>query len=448
MHDAQPIPVIIVGAAGRDFHVFNMLCRDDARYCVVAFTAAQIPDIAGRRYPPELAGAHYPQGVPIEPEADLERLIGDHRVQQVWFAYSDVPYEPHLADLARRVVACGADFRFPDIDATMLRSSKPVIAVTAVRTGCGKSQTARKIATLLRDRGVRVGALRHPMPYGDLARQRVQRFATLQDMTDHDCTIEEIEEYEPYIAAGGVIFAGVDYAAILAAAEAEADVILWDGGNNDAPFIRPDLWITVCDPLRAGDELRYHPSRVNFSRADVLVINKLDSAAPEGVETIQRNAAAWNPGARIVLADSRLTLDGDATLIAGKRVLVVEDGPTCTHGGMTLGAATVAARAHGAADLIDPRPYLVGSLKQTFAQYPDIGPLLPAMGYGDQQRADLAATIAATPCDVVVIGTPIDLARVVPIAKPHLRVRYDLAERGTPDMASLLDEFLAAHRPG
>jgi len=419
---------LIMGAAGKDFHVFNTCYRGREDVRVVAFTATQIPHIDDRRYPPALAGPGYPDGIPIQPEEELEELIRAHGVEQVVFAYSDVTLA-YVQETRARVEAAGAAFATFDVEGTMIASSKPVIAVCAVRTGCGKSQTARRILSLLRERGLRTIAVRHPMPYGDLARQRVQRFATIEDLRAHDCTIEEMEEYEPHIANGAVVYAGVDYAAILAAAEHEADVILWDGGNNDTPFFRPDLWITLADPHRAGHERDYFPGRTNFERADLILINKVDTAEPRDVALVERNARELNPDALVVRAASPVSVS-EPERIRGRRVLVVEDGPTLTHGGMEYGAGVVAARKWGAAELVDPHPYAVGEIAATFAQYPDVGALLPAMGYGARQMADLQATIAATPCDLVLIGTPIDLARVVAIDKPNLRVVYELDEEG------------------
>ena len=436
--------VIIIGAAGRDFHNFNTRYRQDAACEVVAFTAAQIPDIDGRRYPAALAGPRYPQGIPIHAEEDLPGLIGDLGVDECAFSYSDVSYE-YVMRLSALVQAAGATFTLLGPRDTQLASTKPVVSVCAVRTGCGKSQTARRVIEVLMGRGLKVVAVRHPMPYGDLAAQKVQRFATLEDLEKHRCTIEEMEEYEPHVVRGNVIYAGVDYEAILRAAEADpggCDVIVWDGGNNDFPFFRPDLAITVVDPHRPGHEIGYYPGEVNLRTADVVVINKMDSAPAAGVATVRANIDAVNPGAAVVGANSALRLD-DPSVVAGKRVLVVEDGPTLTHGGMKIGAGTVAAERFGAAALVDPRPYLVGRLRETFATYPEIGTLLPAMGYGPEQLADLEATIAATPADAVVIGTPIDLARVIRIDRPRARVFYDLEEIGTPNLAGLLGEFLA-----
>lgn len=430
------IATVIMGAAGRDFHNFNVFFRDNDLYDVVAFTATQIPDIAGRAYPPELAGDLYPRGIPIVPEEDLPELIEEKGVERVVFAYSDVSYDyvMHRAALAN---AKGADFVLMGWRHTALKSSKPVIAVCAVRTGAGKSQTTRRVAEILTAAGKRVAVIRHPMPYGDLARQAVQRFAGYEDLNAAACTIEEREEYEPHLARGNVVFAGVDYEKILRAAEAEADVVLWDGGNNDTPFYVADLHIVVADPLRPGDGLKYYPGEANLRMADVVVINKIDSAKAEDVEVVKRNVAAVNPGAVVVEAESPVTAD-DPAAIAGKKVLCVEDGPTLTHGGMSFGAAVVAAKRAGAAELVDPRPYLVGSLKKTFEAYPHIGPLVPAMGYGDDMVADLEATINATPADVVVAGTPIDLGRLIKADKPVVRVQYELKVVGEPTLEDVI----------
>jgi predicted GTPase len=428
--------VIIMGAAGKDFHVFNTLYRgrEDAR--VVAFTATQIPGIDGRRYPPELAGPGYPDGIPIEPEDDLVALIERHRVDHVVFAYSDVSYD-YVDAHRKRVEAAGATFETAPSDRVMLESSKPVIAVCAVRTGCGKSQTTRRVAAILNAMGKKGVAIRHPMPYGDLVKQRVQRFGTIGDLATHDCTIEEMEEYEPHIRAGFVVYAGVDYEAILREAEKEADVILWDGGNNDISFYRANLYVTLVDPHRPGHEVSYYPGRENLELADLVLVNKMDSAEAEKVEVVEANIRKHNPRATVVYANSPVTVD-DPSVIEGKRVLVVEDGPTLTHGGMTFGAGTLAARKHGAAEIVDPRPFLVGSLQETFDHYPGIGVLLPAMGYGEQQVRDLQETIARCDCDGVVIGTPIDLARVVKIDKPHTRVTYELEETSRPGLSEAI----------
>jgi predicted GTPase len=419
--------IVIMGAAGRDFHVYNCCYRDDPDSTVIAFTAAQIPHIDDRRYPPVLAGAAYPQGIPIRPEAELQALVRAQRVDEVIFAYSDVPLQ-HLEEWRQRIEALGARFSPFDVDATMLPSSRPVIAVTAVRTGCGKSQTTRRIAEILTEAGRRTVAVRHPMPYGDLERQRVQRFATFDDL--EGCTIEEREEYEPHLRNGVIVYAGVDYAAILAEAEQEADVILWDGGNNDTPFCQPSLWITVADPHRPGHELEYFPSRVNFERADLILLNKVGTAPAEGIAAIEASARLHNPNATLVYAQSPLTVP-DPGAIEGRRVLAIEDGPTTTHGGMRYGAGVLAARQHGAAALVDPRPFAVGEIAKTFETYPDTGPLLPAMGYGERQVRDLEATVAAVDCDLVLIATPIDLTRLIDIRQPTLRVSYRLAEQGS-----------------
>jgi predicted GTPase len=420
--------VIIMGAAGRDFHVFNCCYRDRPEFNVVAFTATQIPHIDDRRYPAELAGSLYPDGIPIEPEEELADLVRKHGVDDVVFAYSDVS-QAYVDERRKRAEAAGARFTTFDIDATMLESNKPVIAVTAIRTGCGKSQTSRRVAAILRDAGKQVVAIRHPMPYGDLAKQAVQRFATLEDLDRHECTIEEREEYEPHIRTGVIVYAGVDYAAILAEAEKEADVIVWDGGNNDTPFYLPDLWITVTDPHRVGDELDYFPGTANFQRADLILINKIDSATDDQVRAVEANIARVNPGAIVVKARSPLDVP-DRAAIRGKRVLAVEDGPTTTHGGMPFGAGVLAARQNGAAELVDPRRWAVGEIRETFDRYPETGPLLPAMGYGEQQVADLEATINAVECDLVLIATPIDLTHLVEIGKPHMRIGYRLEEEG------------------
>jgi predicted GTPase len=431
--------VVIMGAGGRDFHNFNTVFREDPDQRVVAFTAAQIPGIDDRVYPPSLAGRLYPDGIRILPEADLPALVAAEEVDEVVLAYSDLSHDDvmHLASMA---LAAGADFRLIGPRETMLRSRRPVVAVCAVRTGCGKSQTTRRIGRILLDQGLQVALVRHPMPYGDLERMRVQRFATLADIDASDPTVEEREEYEAPVRDGMVMFAGVDYADILEAAEAEADVVLWDGGNNDFPFFRPDLFVTVTDPLRPGHELRYHPGEMNLRMADVVVVNKVDSAAADDVATVVANIERSNPDATVVRAASPVTLDPGPPL-TGKRVLVVEDGPTITHGGMPFGAGTVAAREAGAGDLLDPRPYAVGSIRDTFAAYPAIGEVLPAMGYGDAQLRDLEATIQATPCDVVVSGTPMDLGRILDPGHPLRRVTYELAEVGTPT----LDTVLAPH---
>jgi predicted GTPase len=432
--------VIIIGAAGRDFHNFNTRFREDEAYEVVAFTAAQIPDIDGRSYPAALAGRLYPRGIPVYAEAELPKLIERLGVDECVFSYSDMPYA-RVMGMSALVNAAGASFTLLGPKDTQIRSTKPVVAVCAVRTGSGKSQTSRKLVRMLMARGVKVVAVRHPMPYGDLARQRVQRFATLEDLKKQECTIEEMEEYEPHVARGNVIYAGVDYEAILREAEKEADLILWDGGNNDFPFYKTDLMITVADPLRAGDELSFYPGEACLRMADAVVINKIDSASPEQVQAVRESIARVNPGATVVDAASPISVDRPE-LIRGKRVLVVEDGPTLTHGMMKIGAGVMAARKFGARELVDPRPYVVGKLADTFRAYPGIGTLLPAMGYGEEQVHDLEATIRACDCDTVVIATPIDLNRIVKIAKPTVKVEYELQEIGKPDLEDVLGEFM------
>jgi predicted GTPase len=433
--------VVIMGAAGRDFHNFNCVFRDDPGVRVAAFTATQIPDIAGRLYPPDLAGPRYPRGIPIVPEADLEELCRREKVNEVVFSYSDVSHQ-HVMEQASRAIALGADFRLLGAEATMLRAHKPVVAVCAVRTGSGKSQTTRRVAAILKGMGKRPVIVRHPMPYGNLSEQKVQRFATVKDMERHKCTIEEMEEYEPHIDEGFVVYAGVDYAAILAEAEKEADVVLWDGGNNDLPFYVPDIHITVLDPHRPGHELTYFPGRANLLMAHVVVINKIDTAPADGIQAVRASIRALNPRARVVDAASPITVDRPAD-IQGKRVLVVEDGPTLTHGEMAYGSGTVAARVHGAAEIVDPRPFVTGKIKQTFEKYPRIGALLPAVGYGKEQVADLEATIRRVPCDLVIVATPVDLTRIIRIDKPMLRVRYSLKEIGSPTLEDILKERLA-----
>jgi predicted GTPase len=439
------IRTLILGAAGRDFHNFNVVYRDDTRYDVVGFTATQIPNISGRRYPPELAGPLYPAGVPIFPEEDLAALVERLNVRQVVFSYSDVSYTyvMHRAAVAN---AAGADFVLLGPRATMLESPKPVVAVCAVRTGAGKSQTSRRIVQLLRDRGLRVAVVRHPMPYGDLVSQRVQRFETLADMQREHCTIEEIEEYEPHIVNGSVVFAGVDYGEILERAAADADVIVWDGGNNDLPFYRPALHVVVADPLRLGNELTYHPGEANLRMADVVVINKVDTADLAATEELRNHVRAANPDARIVEAASPVMGDRPE-LVTGRKVLVVEDGPTLTHGEMRFGAGTVLARKFGAAEIVDPRSCAVGSIAEAYKTYPGIGPLLPAMGYGAEQVRDLEATIDRVPCDVVIVGTPIDLSRLLTIRRPVVRARYELQEIGRPDLRDALAGFLERLQP-
>jgi predicted GTPase len=429
-----------MGAAGRDFHNFNTVFRDDHGYEIVAFTATQIPNIEGRRYPPELAGELYPQGIPIYAESELPRLITELEADQVVFAYSDVSHQ-YVMDKASIVLAAGADFRLMGGKATMLRSEKPVVAVCAVRTGAGKSQTTRYVGGLLRQMGLRVVAVRHPMPYGDLIRQRVQRFATYTDLDHQECTIEEREEYEPHIDRGITVYAGIDYEAILRRAEQEADVVLWDGGNNDLPFFWPDVHIVVADPHRAGHETSYYPGSANFRRADVIVINKVDTADLAAIAAVRDSAARLNPAAVIIEAASPIFVP-DPAAIRGKRVLVIEDGPTLTHGGMKYGAGVVAARRFGAAEIVDPRPYAVGSISTAFASYPEIGALLPAMGYGAEQIRDLEETIRRVPCDLVLSATPIDLTRVARIEHPIQRVRYELQVIGQPTLEDVLRDRL------
>jgi len=435
----EPTRVVIAGAAGRDFHNFNLVYRGRQDYEVVAFTATQIPNIEGRRYPAQLAGHLYPQGIPIHPEEKLEELVREHDVDEVVFAYSDVTHE-HVMHIGSRALAAGASFRLLSPQQTMLTSSKPAVAVCAVRTGSGKSQTTRYLAGLLREDGKRVAVLRHPMPYGDLTKQAVQRFADYSDLDANDCTIEEREEYEPHIAEGTLVFAGIDYAAILDLAEQEADVILWDGGNNDTPFVKPNLHVVVVDPHRAGHELRYHPGETNLRMADVCLVNKVDTATPEHVEAVLDAIRSVNPHASVVRGASPFSVEEDGVEIAGKRVLAIEDGPTLTHGDMNYGAAVLAAKSHGAASLVDPRPFAVGSIAKTLEEYPHVTELLPAMGYGRKQMEELKETIARSDADLVLIGTPIDLRRVIDIDKPALRVTYRLQELGEPTLADALAE--------
>lgn len=436
--------VVIIGAAGRDFHNFNTYYRDNAYYNVVAFTAAQIPDIDGRKYPAELAGYLYPDGIPIYSQDKLPNLIEEYDVDECVFAYSDVPYQEVMA-VSAAVNRAGADFKLMGPKHTQMKSNKPVISVCAVRTGAGKSQTSRKIIELLMEQGLKVVAVRHPMPYGDLVAQKVQRFATVEDLEKNNCTIEEMEEYEPHIDRGNIVYAGVDYEAILEAAENDpdgCDVILWDGGNNDFSFYKADLAITVVDPHRPGHELSYYPGEVSLQMADIVVINKVDSAAPENIAIVEENIKKVNPDAQIIKAESAITVD-QPELIKDKKVLIIEDGPTLTHGEMDLGAGSVAAKRLGAAELIDPRPYAAGTLKDTFEKYPNIGNLLPAMGYGNQQLKDLEQTINQTDCDAVIIGTPIDLSRIIHIQKPHMRVHYELDEVEGMDLAEVLEKFVS-----
>jgi predicted GTPase len=423
---SRPIRAAILGAAGRDFHNFNTFFRDNPDYDVAAFTAAQIPGIAGRRYPAALSGGLYPAGIPIFDEKNLANLIKDLNIDQCFFSYSDVSHE-QVMHMASRCIIAGADFVILAAERTMLKAKVPVVAVTAVRTGAGKSQTTRYLSKILEESGQRVVAIRHPMPYGDLEAQVCQRFVTVADMDREKCTIEEREEYEPLIDSGFIVYAGVDYARILERAQREADVILWDGGNNDLPFYVPDLHICVADPHRAGHETSYHPGEANFRRADVILINKCDTADESRIRRIEESAELLNPGARVIRAESPVTNERP-DLVRGKRVLVIEDGPTLTHGGMTYGAGSVAARRDGAAEIVDPRPYAVGSIRDTFQKYPNAASILPAMGYSAEQIRELEETINRTPCDVVVVGTPIDLTRVLHIDKPSVRVRYELRE--------------------
>lgn len=434
------IKVIIMGAAGRDFHNFNTVFRDNRKYDVVAFTATQIPNIDGRKYPAALAGPLYPKGIPILPEEELAGAIERFGVDEVVFSYSDVSHQ-YVMEKASLAMAHGADFKVLGTRHTMLKAKVPVVAVVAVRTGSGKSQTSRKVCSYLRSQGKRVVAIRHPMPYGDLVKQKVQRYASIADLKKFKCTVEEMEEYEPHIVEGGIIYAGVDYEAILRKAEKEADIIVWDGGNNDMPFYKSDLTITVVDPHRPGHELTYYPGSTNVRLADVIVINKVDSAAPENITTVIRNVASINPHATIIQANSRIDVENEE-VIRGNKVLVVEDGPTLTHGEMAYGAGMLAAKRFGAREIIDPRPYAVKSIAATYEKYPNTGTLLPAMGYGDTQVKDLETTINHVPCDAVIIGTPIDLRRIINIKKPSTRVAYSLDEKTKPDLEDVLHKFL------
>lgn len=443
MSEPKKIRVIIMGAAGRDFHNFNVYWKHLSDHEVVAFTANQIPDIAGRVYPASLAGPQYPNGIPIHPEEQLEDLIRDLHVDQVSFAYSDVSYDFLMHECAR-VQAAGAEFRLLGPDETMLASTKPVIAVCAVRTGCGKSQTSRRVTQILGEMGLRVAVVRHPMPYGDLEKQRCQRFATLADMDTHKCTIEEREEYEPHIAAGSLVYAGVDYEQILRSAEKEADVILWDGGNNDLSFYRPDLNIVVADPHRPGHELRYYPGETNVRMADLVILNKVDTADAQNVSIVEANVRSINSRAVVLRANSPVTV-ANPDLVRGKRVLVIEDGPTLTHGEMRYGAGYVAAQRLGAASIVDPRPYARGSIKGVFEKYPHVTEILPAMGYGEKQMAELSATIDAVPCDAVLVATPIDLSKLLKMSKPATRVRYELEEHDLTVLPRMIREAVAAH---
>ena len=437
--------VLILGAAGRDFHNFNVVFRNNPEYLVVAFTATQIPDIAGRCYPPKLAGALYPEGIPILEENKMEEIIRDEAVDVVVFSYSDIAY-PTLMHLASRAVAAGADFWLLGAERTQLVAKVPVVSIGAVRTGCGKSPVSRAVAAELRRLGWNPVVIRHPMPYGDLEEQTAQRYGSLADLERHKCTIEEREEYEPHIVNGTTVYAGVDYGEILRQAEQEADVILWDGGNNDTSFYRPDLDIVVLDPHRAGHELAYYPGEVNFRTADVLIINKVDTADPDGIKTVRQNIALHNPKARVIETACRVTVD-DPEAIKGKSVLVVEDGPTLTHGEMAYGAGIVAANRYHAGALVDPRPYAVGSIQKTFEKFPHLWRVLPAMGYSDTQRHELEQTIKRVPCDIVVVATPIDLARTITLDKPSVRVRYEVEELGPPAIPTMLEEFTQAHKP-
>lgn len=439
--------VIIIGAAGRDFHNFNTYFRDNQDYNVVAFTAAQIPDIDGRKYPAELAGSLYPDGITIYAEEDLVKLIADYKVDDCVFSYSDVTYNKVMS-ISAIVNAAGANFILLGPRDTMIKSTKPVISVGATRTGCGKSQVSRRVIEELMKKGLKVVAVRHPMPYGDLNAQKVQRFARVEDLKKHKCTVEEMEEYEPHVVRGNVIYSGVDYEAILRAAEKDpggCDVILWDGGNNDFPFFKPDLAITVVDPHRAGHELNYYPGEVTLRMADVVIINKMDTAGPEGIQTVRESIAKVAPKAIVIDGASPIKVD-NLSIIKGKRVLVVEDGPTLTHGEMKIGAGVVAAMKYGAAEMVDPRPFAVGKLLETFSIYPNIGALLPAMGYGDQQLKDLETTINNTECDGVIIGTPIDLNRIIKIKKPNTRVHYELQEIGSPNLEEVMEDFIKKHK--
>ena len=433
------IRTLIMGAAGRDFHNFNTVFRTDDKFEVVAFTATQIPNIEGRLYPPSLAGELYPDGIPIHDEADLDKLIKEENIDQVIFAYSDVSNQ-YVMEMSSRVNALGAQFSLMGSEQTMVKSTKPVVAICAVRTGSGKSQTTRKVAEVLKEMGKKVAVIRHPMPYGDLVAQAVQRFADYDDLDKHQVTIEEREEYEPHIARGNIVYAGVDYEAILRKAEEEADVIIWDGGNNDMPFYKPDIMFTVVDPHRAGHELTYYPGATCLRMADVVIINKVNTADRNDINTVRDNINSVNPDAIIIEANSPVTLENPA-LVKGKRVLVVEDGPTLTHGGMKYGAGVVAAEEADADELVDPREYAVGTIKDTFESYPEIGILLPAMGYGDEQIKDLEDTINAVDCDVVIIGTPIDLTKLINIQKPVVRATYELEEIGDTDIKEILKDI-------
>ena len=433
----EPDRVLIMGAAGRDFHNFNVYFRDNPAYEVAAFTATQIPNIEGRTYPPELAGDSYPNGIPIYSEDKLESLIESERISQVVFAYSDIRHT-YVMHIASRVLVAGADFRLMGLGSTLIESSKPVVSICAARTGSGKSQTSRKVASYLRDLGHKLAVVRHPMPYGDLAAQKVQRFASYDDLDRYNCSIEEREEYEPHLAQGSVVYAGVDYEAILREAEKEVDIVLWDGGNNDLPFFKSDLAIVVVDPHRAGHELNYHPGEANVRAADLIVINKIDTAAEEDIEIVRENVATLNPDAQIIEAASPIQVD-DPDAIRGKRVIVVEDGPTLTHGEMAFGAGWIAARRYGAKEIVDPRPYAQGTILETYAKYPTTGAVLPAMGYGNEQMEELEKTINSSDAEMVIIGTPIDLGQLLELEKPYQNVRYDLEEIGQPRLPQILE---------
>ncbi|HME32013.1 MAG TPA: cyclic 2,3-diphosphoglycerate synthase [Terriglobales bacterium] len=437
--------VLILGAAGRDFHNFNVVFRNDPEFHVVAFTAAQIPEIDGRRYPAQLAGDLYPDGIPILDENRMEEIISDEQVDVVVFSYSDISHST-LMHLASRAVAAGADFWLLGAERTQLVAKVPVISVCAVRTGCGKSPVSRRIASELRSMGCNPVVVRHPMPYGDLIAQRSQRFGSLADLDRYHCTIEEREEYEPHIMAGTTVYSGVDYETVLHQAEQEGDVILWDGGNNDTSFYRPDLAIVVLDPHRPGHELGYYPGEVNFRSAHVLIINKVDTADPDGVKTVRQNIALHNPKAQVIETASKVTI-ADPEIVRGKHVLVVEDGPTLTHGDMPYGAGVVAANRYGAASLVDPRPFAVGSIQKTFEKFPHLWRVLPAMGYSDRQWHELEETIKRVPCDLVIVATPIDLARAIKLDKPNVRVRYEIQEIGKPKITEMLEEFVQTHKP-
>lgn len=438
--------IIIMGAAGRDFHNFNVCFRNNRDYKVIGFTAAQIPGIHRRVYPPELAGTGYPDGIPVYLEEELPKLIRKFKIDQVFFAYSDISNQD-VMHKASVVLACGADFSLVGLESTMLKAKVPVISVCAVRTGAGKSQTSRLIARILREKGQRVVVVRHPMPYGDLKRQIVQRLACRQDLDKCECTIEEREEYEPHVDEGSVVYAGADYERVFREAEKEADIIVWDGGNNDVPFVKPSLHIVVADPHRAGHELTYYPSEINLRLADIVIVNKVDTADPAKVEQVKANVKSTNPSALVLDAASPITVD-EPELVKNKRVLVIEDGPTVTHGNMSFGAATIAAKKFGAKETVDPKPYAVGSIKETYEQYPHLGKVLPAVGYSERQVAELKDTIDATPCDVILVGTPVDLRRIIRLSKPVARVKYDLQVLGPICLEEIVDNFLRGRKKG